>query len=138
MGDEERDPQTYAVIGAAMEVHRVLGNGFKESVYQEALALELTERGIPFEREVRFAVNYKGSELESTFYADFVCYGELIVELKALSKIGELELSQVINYLKASETPRAALITFGTPKLQYRRVVWSNKTWRNTSEGSRG
>lgn len=84
---DSKDPQTYAIIGAAMEVHNHLGSGFLKAVYQEALAAELLQRGIPFEREVQLAVNYKGTILPVSYRTDFVCYGEIIVELKRLPRL---------------------------------------------------
>ena len=86
-----KDPQTYAIIGAAMEVHRELGHGFLEAVYQEALAAELTTRIIPFRREVPLEVKYKGQPLACTYKADFICFGEILVELKAIAKLGDPE-----------------------------------------------
>ena len=119
----ERDQETFAIIGAAMEVHRVLGHGFLEAVYQEALAEEFTIRGIPFRREVELPVMYKGRELKTAYRADFVCYGSIIVELKALEKIGGTERAQVLNYLKATGINRAMLLNFGSPSLQHERLV---------------
>ena len=122
---EQRDPLTYAIIGAAMEVHAILGHGFLESVYHDALCSELRLRGIPFEREVPFRIEYKGEVLESTYRADLVCYEEVIVELKAVQSTSGTEVSQVLNYLKASGIARGLLINFGGPKLQYDRLVWN-------------
>ena len=120
----QRDPQTYAIIGAAMEVHRQLGCGFLEAVYQQALAKELTARGIPFEREVELIVYYKSEPLDCRYRADFICYQDVIVELKALSALTGLEESQVLNYLKATGIQRALLINFGAPSLEYKRLVF--------------
>ena len=117
------DPQTYAIIGAAMEVHRVLGQGFLEAVYQEALAIELASRQIPCRREVPLEVRYKGQVLSTAYRADFVCYEEIIVEVKALERLSGREIAQVLNYLKATGFQRGLLINFGAPSLQVKRLV---------------
>ena len=123
----KQDPQTYAIIGAGMEVHSQLGAGFLESVYHEAFGLELRERQIPYQREVVLPVMYKDQPLSGTFKADFVCYGEVLVEIKALSRIGPAERAQVINYLKATELGRGMLLNFGTGKLEFERFIHTRK-----------
>ena len=119
----ERDPRTYAIIGTAMEVHRQLGCGFLEAVYQEAFALELREREIPFSQELRFPVTYKGLRLNSHYRPDFICFEEVIVELKALSRISSVDESQLINYLRVTGYHTGLILNFGTPSLQQRRFV---------------
>jgi GxxExxY protein len=128
---DNRDPQTYAIIGAAMEVHRELGCGFREPVYREPFAIELQARGIPFEREVKLPITYKGQRMPLEYQADFICCGEVLVELKALTQLGALEDSQVINYLRAADLQRGLLINFGARSLQYRRLIWtpSRQPW---------
>ena len=119
----EDDPRTYAIIGAAMEVHRQLGCGFLEPVYQEALALEFASRGIPSAREHKLQLTYKGQELDSKYSVDFICYATVVVELKALAHLSGTEESQVINYLKATGLTVGLLLNFGTRSLTHRRFV---------------
>lgn len=118
-----RDPHSFAVIGAAMAVHSSLGSGFLEAVYQEALEIEFRARAIPYQREKQFAIVYRNQPLSSYYKADFVCFNELIVELKALQRLSSTEESQVLNYLKASGLKKAILLNFGTTSLQYKRLV---------------
>ena len=125
--DRNKDPESYVVIGAAMEVHRELGQGFLEAVYQDALAAELTEQSIPFEREKLLQVHYKGRLLPSYYRADFVCYGTLLIECKALPAITGIEAAQVLNYLRITRLERAVILNFGTPSLQSKRLVLTPK-----------
>ncbi len=118
------EDETYAVTGAAIEVHRALGPGFLEKVYQEALQLELTARGIPFEAEVPLDINYKGQSLTQKYYADLICFGQIIVELKALTQFSAREEAQLLNYLKATGLTVGLLFNFGSHgKLERKRLV---------------
>lgn len=110
-----------------MEVHKVIGTGFTEPVYQDALEIEFKLREIPYEREKVFNLEYKGYKLDKTFRADFVCYGSIIVELKALYSFENEHLAQVYNYLKASGMKLGLLINFGRDSLMYERIPCTKK-----------
>ena len=121
----QRDPRTYAIIGAAMEVHRQLGCGCLELVYQEAFAVELQSREIPYSRELRFPVFYKSRQLGCQYRPDFICFGSVIVELKALGQLSRVEESQLINYLKITGYHTGLILNFGRKSLEQRRFVLS-------------
>jgi len=130
------DQQTYQIIGAAMEVHKELGRGFLEPVYQEALTLEFSDRGIPFLAQPELPIYYKGQKLKTHYHSDFVCYDDIIVELKALTRVGDTESAQVLNYLKAARRERALLVNFGSRSLQHERFVWSANAQTPTSKSA--
>lgn len=115
--------ECYDVIGSAMSVHNELGCGFLEAVYQEAVGLEFAENAIPFVKEKRLDVSYKGRLLNKKYIADFICYNQLIVEVKAMDGLLPEHIAQVLNYLKATGLQVGLLINFGTTKLQYKRVI---------------
>jgi GxxExxY protein len=119
----ERDSQTGAVLGAAVEVHKTLGHGFLETVYQEAMAQEFGRRDIPFRAQVPMRIYYKGERLGCGYRADFICFGSVLVELKAQSGLTEIDDAQVINYLRATDLERALLLNYGTMKLEVRRLI---------------
>ena len=124
MVDNVKDPRTYEIIGAAMEVHRYLGNGFLEAVYQEALAIEFELRGIPFEKEVALPVFYKIRNLDTKYRSDFICYDmAVIVELKAIASLTAKEEAQIINYLNATKIDVGLLFNFSGLSLEYKRFV---------------
>jgi GxxExxY protein len=124
----KRDPETYAIIGAAMEVHRELGSGFLEGVYQDALEIEFKQLQMEYIREQPVPVFYKGNKLGTPYRADFLCFGSVIVELKAIKGLSNNESAQVLHYLKATGMKRALLINFGTAKLEYKRMIHSGNT----------
>jgi GxxExxY protein len=116
--------EAYAVVGAAMEVYNQLGPGFLEAVYQEALEIELSDRGIPFVSQKELRVLYKGRPLKKTYSSDLVCYDKIIVELKALDRLTGKDIAQVLNYPKATGFRLGLLINFGNAeKLEWERRV---------------
>ena len=106
-----------------MEVHRTLGKGFLESVYQESLGLEFKKRQIPFSREQILELFYKEDKLSKYFVADFICFDKIILELKSVSGLTSEHEAQAFNYLKATQMNLALLINFGGNSLQYKRIV---------------
>jgi GxxExxY protein len=119
----QKDPETFAIIGAAMEVHRDLGRGFLELVYQTALALEFQERAIPFKPEVALPIRYKNKLLTCAYRADFVCFESIIVETKAIATLTSADDAQLINELKATGLQRGLLLNFGLASLEHKRLV---------------
>ncbi len=115
--------ESYLIIGVCMDVHAELGNGFLEPVYQEALELAFAEKNILFEREKELPIFFRGKPLSKTYIADFVCFDQIIVELKAVSNLTGEHEAQVLNYLKASHVKLGLLVNFGGPSLQYKRLV---------------
>lgn len=116
--------ESYAIVGAAQEVYYQLGAGFLEAVYQEAMQIEMSRRQIPFEAQKQLFINYKGVILKKEYFADFVGYGKIIVELKAESALCGRDVSQVLNYLKASKMRVGLLFNFGSVgKLEWKRLV---------------
>jgi len=106
-----------------MEVHRELGSGFLELPYQEAMAIEFEVQGISFAREVQLPIMYKSKPLGCLYRADFICFGSIIVELKAIRTISSVEEAQLLNYLKATGHERGLLLNFGAPSLQVKRMI---------------
>ena len=118
------ESETYKIIGAMMEDHKTLGCGFLEAVYQEALAIEFEKQKIPFVKEKKLLLFYKGIQLEKFFVADFVCYDKIVVELKALSALTTTHDSIMINYLKATKLKVGLLSNFGELSLKYKRMIY--------------
>lgn len=116
--------ETYAIRGTCFEVYNALGPGFLEAVYQEALALEFQNSGIPCDEQAELHLSYKGQRLKQFYRADFVCYGKIVVELKAVSALSNEHLAQVLNYLKATGLKVGLLVNFGHyPNVEIQRVV---------------
>lgn len=117
---------TGKIIGCAMEVHRILGNGFQEVIYQRALAKEMSIQGLEFSREHEMTIFYKGDEI-GTRRVDFFVEGKVMVELKAIIQLEDVHLAQAINYLEAYGLEIGLLINFGNTSLQFKRVMKPNK-----------
>jgi len=115
--------EAFKIVGACMAVHNELGSAFLEPVYQEALAIEFEKRGVPFKKEQRLEIFYKENKLEKKYYADFLCYEQIVVELKACTGLTDQHTAQALNYLSALKLNLALLVNFGTPRLQWKRVV---------------
>lgn len=115
--------ETYKIIGICMEVHNNLGKGFSEIVYKDALEVEFKNENIFFEREKEYSVNYKGTILPHKFYADFVVFGNVILEIKSVNKIADEHIAQAINYLKVSQNKIALVVNFNEDKLNYKRLI---------------
>jgi GxxExxY protein len=119
--------EVYAIVGVAMEVHKVLGCGFLEGIYQEALEIELSARQIPFNQQQELFVHYKAHLLKRTYIADFVVFDKIIVEIKSIGNLTSIEESQLLNYLKATGFELGLLINFGSEKLQWKRMINTKK-----------
>ena len=115
--------ECYKIIGCCMETHNELGCGFLEAVYQEALSIVMKEKNIPFDREKILDILFRGKILDKKYIADFICYDEIILELKASDGLTDNDLAQILNYLKATGKKIGLLINFGKTKLQYKRVI---------------
>ena len=119
--------ETYKIIGAAMEVHKELGTGFLEAVYQEAFEIELRRQSIPYEREKLLNIYYKGLKLKKYYEADFVCYDKIIIELKAMKDLNNDHVAQTLNYLAITGFKVGLLFNFGKKSLQHRRLACTEK-----------
>ena len=116
--------ESYKIMGACFEVYKEKGNGFLEAVYQECLTMAFAEQGIPFIEKPSLLLDYKGQDLKQTYEPDFVCFGEIIVEIKAVKSMADEHRAQVINYLKATGKELGLLVNFGHyPKIEHQRFV---------------
>ena len=117
------EQKSYKIIGACFEVHKELGSGFLEGVYQEALEMDFENLGIPFEREKQLLIYYKNRKLQKRYKSDFICYNQILIELKALNQLTSEHESQIINYLKATNLKVGILFNFGEKSLKHKRFV---------------
>lgn len=115
--------ESYFVIGLCMDIHNELGKGFSEAVYSDALEIELKSNGVPFQKEVKFDIIYKGEKLKHHYYADYLVDDKFILELKAVEKISNSHIKQTLNYLAASKMQLGLIINFGEDSLSYKRVI---------------
>jgi GxxExxY protein len=115
--------ETYKIIGLCMEVHKYLGKGHNEKVYGDALEIEFKLNNVPYTREQKYNIEYKGIKLSSYYYSDFTVYDEIILELKAIQELTSSETKQVLNYLAASKNKIGILANFGEDSLKYKRLI---------------
>ena len=127
MSDLVYPEESYKIIGRCFEVHNNLGPGFLEIVYKDALEYEFRKTGILYEREKEYMVQYKNITLPHKFYADFVVYDQIILEVKAVASIVDEFIAQALNYLKVSNNKLALIINFGELKLNFKRIVLEEK-----------
>ncbi|WP_253787836.1 GxxExxY protein [Flavobacterium sp. HSC-32F16] len=115
--------ESYKIIGICMEVHKILGKGHSEKVYGDALEYEFKRNEIPYNRELRYNITYKDIVLPSYYFADFVIFDEIILELKAITTLTTSEIKQTLNYLAASKNKLGLLVNFGEDSLKYKRII---------------
>jgi GxxExxY protein len=128
MGNILYPEESYAIVGACFEVYKRMGCGFFEAVYQECLEIEFEYRGVPFQSQREFTLQYRELKLKQWFKADFLCYGQILVEIKAVSTLADEHRAQVINYLNATKLQLGILVNFGHhPKLEYERFILTEK-----------
>ncbi len=126
MGSEEKilfKEESYQIIGACMKVHRALGPGFLEAVYEEALEKEFIKSSIPFKRQKKLEIYYDNEKMNKYYRADFICFDKIILEIKSVKNIPVAFYSQLNNYLKATKKELGMLINFGQPSLTYKRII---------------
>ena len=119
--------ENYTIVGILFEVHKNLGKGFSEIVYKDAIEYELQQLNIPYQREKEFSVNYKETTLKHKFYADFVVYDKIILEIKTVDCFNNRHYNQCLNYLKVSKNKLAILVNFNLVSLEYKRIISSKK-----------
>lgn len=132
---DQQDKITHSIIGCAMEVHNILGNGFQEVVYQRALSIEMNLRNIEHQREFEMPLSYKGFDIGSR-RVDFLVMEEISIEIKAIINLEDVHLAQAMNYLEAYNLQTGLLINFGAKSLQFKRLF--NKSWKSKNPENQG
>ena len=127
MGELIYEEESYVVKGAVFEVYKAMGAGFLEAVYQDALEIEFQEQGIPYRREAQIPVFYKGHKLDKEYFADFICYEKVVVELKCVARLLNAHKAQVINYLHGTKLPVGLLVNFAEASLKWERLTHFNE-----------
>ncbi len=127
MEDYLHKEETFKIIGILFEVHKNLGKGFSEIVYKDAIEYEFQQNNIPYEREKEFSVNYKNTTLKHKFYADFVVFNKIILEVKTVDCFNNSHYNQCLNYLRVSNNELALLVNFNSISLEYKRIVRTKK-----------
>jgi GxxExxY protein len=115
--------ETYKIIGLCMEVHKILGKGHNENIYGDALEYEFKLNKIPYERERKYNIEYKGIILPRFYFSDFTVFDEIILEIKAIQQLSSSEIKQTLNYLAASQNKIGLLVNFGEDSLKYKRII---------------
>ena len=115
--------ENYTIVGLCMEVHRLLGCGLLEIVYKDALEIEFKNHNIPYQREKEFSIEYKGIILPHKFYADFIVYDDIILEVKSVKEINNDHLAQTLNYMKLADTPIGIIANFQNKSLIHKRLI---------------
>ncbi len=118
-----KQEENYKIVGLCMEVHRILGSGLLEIVYKDALEIEFRKNNIPFEREKEFLIDYKGNILPHKFYADFIVYDEIILEIKSVKEIGNEHIAQTLNYMRLADSQLGIIVNFQNKSLTHKRLV---------------
>ena len=115
--------EAYSIIGICMEVHKILGKGHSEKVYGDALEYEFRKNNIPYSRESKFNIEYKEIVVPTYYFADFLVFDEIILEIKAIQELSKSEIKQTLNYLAASKNKLGILVNFGEDSLKYKRII---------------
>jgi GxxExxY protein len=118
-----KQEENYKIVGLCMEVHRILGSGLLEIVYKDALEIEFKQNNIPFVREKEFPINYKGIILPHKFYADFIVYDEIVLEVKSVKEINNEHIAQTLNYMKLANSQVGIIANFQNKSLMHKRLV---------------